>query len=126
MGRGGADGHERARWWRGAAALAVCLASAGCAPMLFKGHMTRAADEWSIEVRAITDSLDSVQISGDATYAVPPDGYHWIWVFMNVRNTAPAPRTFGYDSCLLDLEPTGVRPTFAGSVMSLFEDHRET
>ena len=106
--------------------LAVCALTAGCLPAIYRGHMTRAADAWSIEVRMISDLIGSVQLTGEPTYAVPPDGYRWIWVFMNVRNTAAAPRTFGYDSCELPLDGATVLPSFAGSVMSLFEDRKET
>jgi hypothetical protein len=113
------------RRWRRAVLLAASLAGAGCLPALYKGHMTRAADGWSIEVRAVTDSLTSVQISGEPTYAVPPTGYHWVWVFMNVRNATTAPRVFGYDSCELPLEEGAMRPTFAGSVLTLYDDHQE-
>jgi hypothetical protein len=45
---------------------------------------------------------------------------------MNVRNTAAAPRMFGYDSCELEIDQTKVLPSFAGSVTSLFDDHKET
>lgn len=112
--------------WQRTVALAACVLPAGCLPAIYRGHMTRAADEWSIEVRAISDSIPSVQISGEPTYAVPPRGYRWIWVFMNVRNTAAAPRVFGYDSCELPLDRATVLPSFAGSVTSLFEDRKET
>jgi hypothetical protein len=106
--------------------LAASLAGAGCLPALYKGHMTRAADGWSIEVRAVTDSLTSVQVSGEPTYAFPPPGYRWVWVFMNVRNVTGAPRVFGYDSCTLQTQTGMVPPSFAGSVVSLYDDHQET
>jgi len=88
--------------------------------------MTQAADGWSIEVRVITGSIHSVQVSGEPAYALPPDGSRWIWVFMNVRNGGTAPRVFGYDSCELPLGQTAVLPSFAGSVVSLYDDHKET
>ena len=110
------------------AALSVIVAglAAGCLPALFKGHMVKAADGWSIEVRAVTDSLTHVQVSGYNTYAVAPDGYHWVWVFMNVRNMTAGPQTFGYESCQLQAHNAVVLPTFAGSVTSLFDPPNET
>lgn len=117
---------KRSRVWRCITLLVLCLTEIGCLPVLFRGHMLRAADAWSIQVRAITDAITSVQVSGEPSYAVPPDGYHWVWVFMNVQNTAATPRKFGYDSCELELDQRKVLPSFAGSVTSLFDDHQET
>jgi hypothetical protein len=116
---------KRSRVWRLAAGFVLLFAVAGCASTTFRGHLLGAADGWSIDVRAIMVGVE-VQISGEPSYAVPPDGSRWIWVFMNVRNTAAAPRPFGYDSCELELDQGRVLPSFAGSVISLFKDHQET
>ena len=92
-----------ARLRASAASLVVALAlgGTGCVSYVIKGDVIKSADGWTFDLTRLVNGTNP-QLDGKPTWAVPPDGDHWLWAFIHVRNDARVPRVFGYDSCSLD------------------------
>ena len=111
----------------GVLALAGLLAvgAGGCfTRFIMRGDVIRSADGWTITLSALKDGPNSVQTAGDGTYAVPPRGSRFLWAWIDVRNDVGARRTFGYDTCDMDLGDTAVLPSIIGRFPSESADHR--
>src|SRR4051794_24670259 len=94
-----------ARTRAGAACLLVALAlgETGCASFVIRGDVIKSTDGWTFDLTRLINGTNP-QLDGKPTWALPPDGDHWLWAFIHVRNDATVPRVFGYDSCSLDLD----------------------
>lgn len=121
-------GRERAIGARAVAApllVALALGATGCASFIIRGDVIRQADGWTFDLTRMINGTDP-QLDGKPTYALPPDGQHWIWAFIHVRNDARAPRVFGYDSCSLDLDDRAIVPSIIGNFFFVIDDRSET
>ena len=116
-----------ARSRAGVACLVVALAlgGTGCVSYVIKGDVIKSADGWTFNLTRLVNGTNP-QLDGQPTWAVPPDGYHWLWAFIHVRNDARVPRVFGYDSCSLDLDDRLVVPSIVGNFFFVMDDRSET
>ena len=110
----------------GAAGLvALALGATGCVPNLIKGDVIKSADGWTFDLTRLVAGPNP-QLDGKPTWALPPDGDRWLWAFIHVRNDAPAPRVFGYDSCSVDLDDGFMVPSLVGNFFFVIDDRSET
>jgi hypothetical protein len=120
---GGARSRAGAPWL--IVTVALALGGTGCVSYVIKGDVIKSADGWTFDLTRLVNGTDP-QLDGKPTFAVPPDGDHWLWAFIHVRNDAPVPRVFGYDSCSLDLDDRFVVPSIIGNFFFVIDDRSET
>jgi len=128
MTRGALKGLGRmARSRAGVAHLLVALAlgGSGCVSYVIKGDVIKSTDGWTFDLTRLVNGTNP-QLDGKPTWALPPDGDHWLWAFIHVRNDATVPRVFGYDSCSLDLDDHFVVPSIVGNFFFVIDDRSET
>src|SRR3954470_3209003 len=127
MGRASEGVGRVARFRARAASLLVTLALAGtgCVSYVIKGDVIKSADDWTFDLTRLVNGTNP-QLDGTPTWAVPPDGDHWLWAFIHVRNDARVPRVFGYDSCSLDLDDRFVVPSIVGNFFFVMDERTET
>jgi hypothetical protein len=95
-------------------AWASCLALAACGTTLLAQPIERQADAWTIRLERMAEGFDSPPLGAGVftpgTIYKPEDGQRFLHLFMKIRNEAPAPRTFSYEGCDLDLSDGRITP----------------
>ena len=109
----------------GVATLALALGASCSFPVIIKGDVVESADGWTFNLTRLVAGPNP-QLDGKPTWAVPPDGDRWLWAFVHVRNDAPVPRVFGYDSCSVDLDDRFVVPSLIGNYVFILAHRSET